>query len=149
MKQQDLMESLLAAAQIKVIWPQPRVWDLIRDKKCYCMAVNESAIRRLASERPQDLHDLLMGTSQYCRPEEHPSISSEASGILWTLAVHYLLYVIEFGIPVDNEGRWVGDRYRPSHAQEFDQWIAIGAPGLVSEELNCYLNANPLPSCDA
>lgn len=94
------------------------------------MAIDESTIRRLASERPQDLHDLLMGTSQYCISEELPSISSEASGTLWTLAVHYLLYVIEFGIPVDNEGRWVGDRYRPSHAQEFDQWIAIGAPGF-------------------
>ncbi len=113
------------------------------------MAVDERTIRRLARERPQDLHDLLIGTSQYCISKaELPSVSLDLSGTLWTLAIHYLLYVIEFNLPDDIEGRWVGDRFRPSHLKEFDQWVTIGAPGLVSEELDCYLNANPLQSGD-
>ena len=109
------------------------------------MAVDERTIRRLARERPQDLHDLLIGTSQYCISKaELPSVSLDLSGTLWTLAIHYLLYVIEFDLPDDIEGRWVGDRFRPSHLKEFNQWVTVGAPGLVSEELECYLNANPL-----
>ena len=118
-------------------------------KKRYCMAVDERTIRRLARERPQDLHDLLMRTSQYCISEaDLSSVSLDPSGTLWTLAIHYLLYVIEFDLPDDIEGRWVGDRFRPSHLKEFNQWVMVGAPGLVSEELECYLNANPLQCGD-
>ncbi|WP_146397717.1 hypothetical protein [Planctomycetes bacterium CA13] len=64
--------------------------------------------------------------------------------MLWTLAIHHLLYLIEFGVDTNDDGRWHNGRYRPSHSDAFEKWIAKDAPGLERDDLVRCLRDNPL-----
>jgi hypothetical protein len=100
------------------------------------------SIRRLAIERPQDLHDLLMGTSEFCVAPTSEVVS--VSSYDWALVIHHLLYVIKFGPEDTSDGRWVNDRFYPSHASAFEEWLLLGAPGLAPDDVCQYMNKYPL-----
>jgi hypothetical protein len=94
-------------------------------------------------ERPQDLHDLLMGLSEFCVTPTSDTASVASDD--WTLAIHHLLYVIKFGPEDTSDGRWENDRFYPSHTSAFDEWLLRGAPGLEPDDVVRYLNKYPLP----
>ena len=101
-----------------------------------------SKVRRLANERPQDLHDLLMGVSEFCAT--NPSHNASIHSYDWTLVIHHLLYLIKFGREKNCDGRWENDRFYPSHSVAFDEWLLHGSPGLEPDDLNRYLIHFPL-----
>lgn len=107
----------------------------------FTVTLKASTVRRLAIERPQDLHDLLMGVSEFCVAHTSNTVSSDD----WTLAIHHLLHVIKFGPENARDGRWENDRFYPSHASAFDEWLLRGAPGLEPDDVFRYLDKHPLP----
>ncbi len=104
--------------------------------------IDASTVQLLAKERPRDLHDLVMGTSPYCGETSNFELPDDEEGELLTLAIHHLLYIDRFGS--QESGKWVGERYYQSHAEDFEMWVTKGCPGLMESDLRMYLKDNPI-----
>jgi hypothetical protein len=58
------------------------------------------------------------------------------------LALHHVKFVQKYGSAVDRVVE--GNKVFCSRPEEFDEWLRIGAPGVVPSELERYLVENPL-----
>ncbi|WP_444911325.1 hypothetical protein [Microbulbifer sp. PAAF003] len=96
------------------------------------------------SERRQDLLDLLLEESQYTIPlrdydGDETRLTLEEKE-LRGCAIDHLRFVISYGFVqsvVNDNGKIYAPRY-----QEFENWLKAGCPGLISLEVEAYLNDN-------
>ena len=101
------------------------------------------AVRRLVqtSEGAKEVLELMEGESPYSDDRQADELDRD-SGRAWSLALHYVRFVSEFG-PV--EGRVVRDgKVHQGFPEDFEAWLRMGAPGMSSGELDRYLRDHPL-----
>jgi len=100
-------------------------------------------IRNLVENgRALDLLRMLEGESPYTNEASEGAPKEPALAKLWMAALYHLRFVAEFGNRPDTvmkDGKWCS-----AFPKEFSEWIDAGAPGIVVEELERYLQDNPL-----
>lgn len=96
----------------------------------------------LEKGRGQDLLDIIAGISEYSisqNLDEEPDLETVK---LVSAARRHISFISKYGL----EKRYVdldGHFEFPS-PEKFEEWLLAGAPGIVQEELDAYLEAHPL-----
>ncbi len=87
------------------------------------------------------------GESRYTLPHSIGiSKASREESRAWVMAIYHVRYAAQFGLAQQRviEGTYV----HSSRPAEFEQWLALGAPGISTEELANYLNDVPMQNND-
>lgn len=101
------------------------------------------AIAKIISNgRAPDLLLLMEGESIYTHPSSELVLNNLVESKLWRMALEHVRFICEFG----KESGIVkkGDRIYSAYPEEFNEWLTLGAPGLVESDLRAYLNGNPV-----
>lgn len=105
--------------------------------------MNIDAIRKmLSTSRVEDLLHLLEGESKFSSDAIENQAITEEQLVLRSLALEHVRFVAKFGLDLDRVIE--GGKVFCSRSNEFESWLAIGAPGIEPCELEAYMNENPL-----
>lgn len=102
-----------------------------------------TAIKKMVERgRSSDLLDLMQGESPYTSADSELILNGLEEKQPWRMALEHLKFIVEFG---NVEGVVEKDsKFYSAYPEEFQQWLSIGAPGLVKSDLEEYLKANPV-----
>ena len=96
----------------------------------------------LQKGRSIDLLDLLKGESMYnIDTNEELPLNKDTSKI-WRMAISHVEFITKSGI--DRTKAEEDSKFYSAHPDDFEKWLEIGAPGITQEEIEMYLEENPL-----
>ena len=102
-----------------------------RGEELWMMTVGESKYSR------KDISREVVYPKEFDRPNPHGHVAS--------FAFEYLLFSAKYGVNVESVEDPKGI-YQFSNKEEFEMWLKYGAPGLFLDELEDYLDYEPLES---
>lgn len=97
----------------------------------------------VAADRAVDVRELVLGISRFCISEIASSPRSEVEEELRQMAEVHLSFIENYGTKALHVQE--GPRHRFAYPQEFEAWLAAGAPGVEDADVEAYLSANPIP----
>ena len=92
--------------------------------------------------RARDLLALMEGDSPYTSSEFSGAPSEKNAGRAYSMALHYLRFVSEFGLTTERVVR--DGKVNVGYPNDFDEWLRCGAVGLIGAEFERYIQENPL-----
>lgn len=107
------------------------------------MKVDTDILKKmLKPDRVSDLYDLMQGESKYSTDSTENMPSTEEEIEARHLAIEHVWFVSKFGMAKSKVV--VGAKVHTAYPEYFEKWLELGAPGIVSEEVEAYLKENPL-----
>jgi hypothetical protein len=110
---------------------------------------NVNIVKALLAERAQDLADLMTGESPFYLgptdniPRQHGNrVRDEDELSTYRMALEHVEFVARFGHFVQKTKR--DGKFYSAYPEYFERWTASGCLGLHQEELDAYLEKNPL-----
>ncbi|WP_139199131.1 hypothetical protein [Pseudomonas panipatensis] len=101
------------------------------------------AIKALISfGRVQDVLAFVEGDSIYISAASEGAPQSPELRRIWIMVVHHLRFISEFGNTPDK--KFKDGKYLSPYPEEFEQWLDEGVPGIAEEDIQRYLEQNPL-----
>ena len=110
---------------------------------------NVNTVRAMLAERAQDLADLMTGESPFYlaltdniprRQDDREREWDEHSAL--RMALEHVEFVARFGHSVQKMKQ--DGKFYSTYPQDFERWIESGCLGIHQEELDAYLEKNPL-----
>ncbi|MFZ6780476.1 hypothetical protein ACO0LD_26900 [Undibacterium sp. Ji83W] len=96
----------------------------------------------MKSERYIALYELMGNISKYSGADPYPPMS-DAELLAWNYASFHLDFLSRFGNAVSPLTEINGKLWF-AHPVEFENWLALGAPGFFLDDLRAYLDDFPL-----
>jgi len=96
------------------------------------------------NNRIKDLLEILEQESPYSSDSMDNIPSTKEDKELFILAINHLRFVIKFGVKNSNEILVDNNKSYISFQNEFNRWLDNGCKGIELDEINQYLQENPI-----
>lgn len=99
-------------------------------------------IKMLKNGKAQDLLELMSGESAYTNENSELILNGWEEKKAWRMSLEHVQFISQFGLEVDKAEE--SSKFFSAYPEEFNEWLELGSPGLVEEDLMNYLKENPI-----